>query len=176
MSIRKIAAVALAASVMLGTSGCNFVSPVTTLEVYSPSDGAQHSFENVKVRNFLYLVNTDGQGALFGSVVNSGLESQQFKIQYTDVNGETQDINYTVAAGQKLDLGYGGGSAVALDIAPIKAGSVVSIFAIAGSEVGQKINVPVLDGTLAEYQELVKQFGGEAFTPVEKVVHEEGTH
>jgi hypothetical protein len=109
-------------------------------------------------------------------VVNSGLETQQFKIQYTDVNGETQDINYTVAAGQKLDLGYGGGSAVALDIAPIKAGSVVSVFAIAGSEVGQKINVPVLDGTLAEYQELVKQFGGDAFTPVEKVVHEEGTH
>lgn len=176
MSIRKIAAVALAASVMLGTSGCNFVSPVATLEVYAPSDGAQISFENVKVRNFLYLVNTDGKGALFGSVVNSGLETQQFKIQYTDASGATKDIDYTIAAGQKLDLGYGGGLAQTLDIAPISAGSIVSIFAVAGAEVGQKLNVPVLDGTLAEYQELVKQFGGDAFKPVEKVVHEEGTH
>lgn len=176
MSTRKIAALALAAAVMLGTSGCNFISPVASLEVYSPSDGAQASFEDIKVRNFMYLVNTEGKGALFGSVVNSGLEATSFKLQYTDAAGAKQDIAYTVAAGEKLDLGYGEGSAVALDIAPIQAGAILPIFAVAANEVGVQLNIPVLDGTLAEYRTLVEQFGGEAFKPAAEASHDEAAH
>lgn len=176
MSIRKFAALAIAASVMLGTSGCNFTGPVESLKVYAPSDGAQASFKSVKVRNFIYLVNTDGEGALFGSVINSGLEADQFKIQYTNAAGAKTDVNYSVAAGQKLDLGYGGGEAVDLDIAPLQAGKILSIYVQAGSEVGEKLNVPVLDGTLAEYKTLVEQFGGEAFTPAEEVKHDDAAH
>jgi hypothetical protein len=39
-------------------------------------------------------------------------------------------------------------------------GATVTLFVVAGNETGKAMNVPVLDGTLAEYSELFKQIGG----------------
>ena len=83
MAIRKYAAVAIAAALVFGTAGCTFTSPVATRQAYSPSDGGQVNLETVKARNFIYLSNGT-QAALFGSLVNSGLQDAEVHLQYTD--------------------------------------------------------------------------------------------
>lgn len=182
MIIRKIAAVGIAASLLLGTSACGFMSPTASLEVYAPSDGAQIDLENVKVRNFIYLTNGNGGEALFGSIVNSGLESTTFKIQYTEeASSEKREVAFNLLPGQKLDLGYNGNSALVIDLAGTP-GKIANIFVIEGNGTGKEIRVPILDGTLAEYKEIFATLPGAATStepsaePTEPAAEEESNH
>jgi hypothetical protein len=160
MNIRKFASVAVAASLLLGTAGCTFMNPIASRIDYAPSDGTQANFETVDARNFIYLSDREGHAALFGSLVNRGLESTSVKLQYTDAtSSEKKEAFYTLLPQQKLDFGYNGASALDFDLGG-KPGETVTVFVVAGSETGKAMNVPVLDGTLAEYSELFKQIGG----------------
>jgi hypothetical protein len=146
--IRKFAAVGIATALLLGTSACGAVTPIASLETYAPSDGVEATFESIKVRNFIYLSDGQGNGALFGSVVNSGLAAATLKLQYTD--------------GQKRDLGYNGSTPLAIKLAG-KPGQTAEVWVAEGSNAGVALNVPILDGTLAEYESLleeVKNLGG----------------
>ena len=164
MSIRKLAAIGLAASLLLGTTGCSLVSPVASRVTYSPGDGTQINLQTVKVRNFMYLSNGKGGEALFGSIINPSLESKTVKIQYTDGTlNEKKEVSINLLAGQKIDLGYNGGSALAIDLAG-EPGGVVNLFVIEGNNTGKMIEVPVLDGTLAQYKDLVAALEAPAAT------------
>lgn len=163
MFIRKFAAVGIAASLLLGTSACGAITPIASLESYAPSDGVEASFANIKVRNFMYLSDGEGNGALFGSVVNSGLASATLKIQYTDAEtGEKRDEQLSLLAGQKRDIGFNGNTPLAIKLAG-KPGQTTEVWVAEGSEAGVALDVPVLDGTLAEYKPLleeIKNLGG----------------
>lgn len=157
MTIRKIAAAAIAASLMLGTAGCTFMSPIASQMDYAPSDGVQVALESVKLRNFIYLSDGAGRAGLFGSLVNTSLESTTVQIQYTDaVSGDKSAATFNLLPQQKLDLGYGGTTALAINL-EAEPGRVAEIFAIQTGGVGKALNVPVLDGTLAEYKALVSK-------------------
>ncbi len=159
MNIRKFATVAVAASLLLGTAGCTFLNPIASRIDYAPSDGTQVNLETVDARNFIYLSDGKGHAALFGSLVNRGLESASVKLQYTDAaSKESKDAFYTLLPAQKLDFGYNGTSALNFDLGG-KPGQTVTVWVSADSKTGKSMNVPVLDGTLAEYSELVKQIG-----------------
>lgn len=157
MSIRKFAAVALSASLMLGTAGCTFMTPIASNEVYAPSDGTQADLGAVKALNFLYLQN-ETASAIFGSLVNTDLKSHEVTIQFTDATlAEKKDVSFVLQPGQKLDLGYNGSSPVFADLgAP--SGSTVLIYLIEGSENGVAINLPSLDPNQAEYKDLLSAF------------------
>lgn len=160
MIIRKIAAVGIAASLLLGTSACGFMSPIASIEAYAPSDGAQVDLETVKIRNFIYLTNGNGSEALFGSIVNSGADSTSLKLQYTDeASNEKREVAFNLLPGQKLDLGYNGNSALLIDLAGT-AGKIANIFVIENNGTGQELRVPILDGTLAEYKEIFATLPG----------------
>jgi hypothetical protein len=160
MNIRKFATVAVAASLLLGTAGCTFMNPIASRIDYAPSDGTQVNFENVDARNFIYLSDGNGHAALFGSLVNRGIEATTVKLQYTDAtSSEKKETSYTLLPQQKLDFGYNNTSPLQFNLGG-KPGATVTVFVIAGSETGKAMNVPVLDGTLAEYSDLVKQLGG----------------
>jgi len=162
MNIRKFATVAVAASLLLGTAGCTFMNPIASRIDYAPSDGTQVNLEHVDARNFIYLSDGQGHAALFGSLVNRGLDSASVKLQYTDASSkETKLAYFTLLPSQKLDFGYNGTSALNYDLGG-KPGQTVTVWVSAGSETGKEMNVPVLDGTLAEYTDLVKQIGGVA--------------
>lgn len=157
MFIRKFAVVGIAASLLLGTSACGALTPIASLESYAPSDGVEASFSNLKVRNFIYISDGEGNGALFGSVVNSGLESATLKIQYTDAEtGEKRDEQLSLLAGQKRDLGYNGNTPLAIKLVG-KPGQTVEMWVAEGNEVAATLDVPILDGTLAEYKPLLEQ-------------------
>ncbi|MEN9961933.1 MAG: hypothetical protein RIS66_346 [Actinomycetota bacterium] len=159
MNIRKIATVAVAASLMLGTTGCTFVSPIASRIEYAPSDGSQVTLKHVDARNFIFLSDGAGHFGLFGSLVNRDLTSTSVKLQFTDATtGEKMEAFFTLLPSQKLDFGYNGASALNFDLGG-KPGQVATVFVVAEGEAGQAMNVPVLDGTLPEYAELYKSIG-----------------
>lgn len=157
MAISKFAAVAIAASMLVGTTGCTFTSPIASQIDYAPADGSQADLETIKVRNFVYLTNGT-VSALAGSIVNPGLETKTLKISYTDAAlYEAKDVTFTVNPGQKLDLGYNGGQALAINLGG-KAGDIVTIKVTEGSS-SVDLNVPVLDDTFDFYKPIIDSLG-----------------
>ena len=158
MAIRKFAAVAIAASLLIGTAGCSFMSPIASRIEYAPADGSQADLETVKVRNLVYVTNGTAS-ALAGSIVNPGLEPKIVKIQYTDAAvNEAKEVTFTVNAGQKLDLGYNGGQALAINLGG-KAGQIVRINVAEGSGTPVELRIPVLDGTFDFYKPIIDSLG-----------------
>jgi hypothetical protein len=157
MAISKFAAVAIAASMLVGTTGCTFTSPIASQIDYAPADGSQADLETIKVRNFVYLTNGT-VSALAGSIVNPGLETKTLKISYTDAAlNEAKDVTFTVNPGQKLDIGFNGGKALAINLGG-KAGDIVTIKVTEGSS-SVDLNVPVLDDTFDFYKPIIDSLG-----------------
>jgi hypothetical protein len=155
---RKFAAVAIAAAVALGTTGCTFTSPVASLKQYDPSDGVNTMVGKIGVRNFMYLTTATGQGALFGTLVNQDVDAVATTVGlHAHGSTSTAEIPVSVGAGEKLDLGYNGGQAIPLGITA-KAGELIELHVSVGAE-KVTLNVPVLDGTFAQYAPLVNSLG-----------------
>lgn len=146
--IRKFAAVALAAGVMLGTAGCNMISHVATNDAYAPSDGAQVDVSTLHARNFLLL--TDGtKSILIGTLVNGSSNPVSGALTFED-GGAQKTTQVNLNGSQKFDLGYNG--TAALNVASdLPAGAIFKVTVSAGTE-KQELRVPVLDGTLPEYK------------------------
>jgi hypothetical protein len=153
MAVSKFAAVTIAASMLLGTAGCTFLNPVASRIEYAPADGSQVDLETVKIRNFVYVTNGTAS-AISGSIVNPSLEPKIVRIQYTDAAvNEAKEVTFTVNAGQRIDLGYNGGQALAINLGG-KAGGVVRINVSEGS-VTEEMRIPVLDGTFEFYKPVI---------------------
>lgn len=159
MTLRKFAIAAIAASVMLGTSACTFISPVASRMEYTPADGTQVDLENLKLRNIVYV--TDGsKSALTGSIVNTATTSSSLSIQYTDAAvAETKTVTITLAAGQKLDLGYNGGAALAIALGG-NAGDIVTVQVAEGSGQSTELRIPVLDARFEYFKPAIDSLGG----------------
>ena len=164
---RKFAAVAIAAAVALGTTGCTFNSPVASLEVYDPSDGVNATVGKIHVRNFMYLTTATGEGALFGTLTNQDVDAVATTVElHAHGSSETAEVPVLVGAGQKLDLGYNGGQAIPLGVTA-KAGELIELHVTVGSE-KVTLNVPVLDGTFSQYAPLLNSIPGQASTTDQK--------
>jgi hypothetical protein len=163
--VRRIA-IALAATAMsLSLSACSLTGNVASLDPYSPSDGQQIDLESVKARNFIYLVGESGRGFLIGSLVSTSTSDLEVKLQYVNPDtDEKTDYLFDVPAGSKVDFGYNGNPAVELPVVEMP-GQTAKFFLIESGSISGTIQVPVLDGTLAEYRMLLEQL--EAETPEE---------
>ena len=152
---RRIAAIALAATVLFGTSACSITGNVPTLQMYSASDGVNGDTSSVAFRNFIVLSNGT-VSELIGSAINTTQKDVSFSLSHQGAAGN-QTASYSLKAGQKLDFGYNGQSAIAVANAG-KAGEVTVVGAAEGSD-SIKLNVPILDGTLPQYTDLVNSLG-----------------
>jgi hypothetical protein len=153
--VRRLAVSVLIASLALSTSACSLSSNVTSLKPYSPSDGQQVDLENIKARNFMYLVSESGQGFLIGSLVSSASEAKVVKIQYVDPNSQAKtDYFVEIAPGAKLDFGYNGNPAISMPVVEIP-GQTALFYFLESETISDGVQVPVLDGTLSEYKALL---------------------
>jgi hypothetical protein len=153
--VRRLAVSVLIASLALSTSACSLSSNVTSLKPYSPSDGQQVDLENIKARNFMYLVSESGQGFLIGSLVSSASEAKVVKIQYVDPNSQAKtDYFVEIAPGAKLDFGYNGNPAISMPVVEIP-GQTALFYFLESETISDGVQVPVLDGTLSEYKTLL---------------------
>ena len=158
MSPRKaFAAIALASTVLIGTTGCSFSHDVRSLQPYAPSDGVQVNVGQLALRN-AFILTANGQTALFASVVNSGNEDINATIQYDDPStGSKTNVDFPVFAYEKLDLGYNGNPPVILNLEAVP-GKTVGIYVLGGDKGSTLLDVPVLDATnpiYAPYAELI---------------------
>lgn len=151
MRARIAASVVLAAGLLLGTSGCAFFAPQSTLIQYDPSDGVGNQVGSVKVRNAL-LLTTDGERAsLLASFINDGTTSVDLKVQYTLKPGGKKTTMVHLAPGQVKTFGNKATDQLILQGIDKKAGELYPIFFQYGSHTGQQSLVPVLDGTWSNY-------------------------
>ncbi len=159
MFVRKIVTgVAIGAAVLLSTTGCSITSNIASLQQYSPSDGFSLDYGTVKFRNFFYVVIGD-QRHLIGSVVNSGQDAQTVTLQYSDAaTGEKVNYELTVDAGKKLDFGFNENAALDFNLLGV-AGGTTSFYVLQDGTPAKQFVVPVLDGTLDTYQDIVDDLG-----------------
>ena len=156
---RKFATVVIAAGVILGTAGCNMISPVASIEQYAPSDGAQADLGKLAARNFLLLTHGEHRW-LIGAIVNSGLETQELSLSFQE-DGANKTMSITLTPGQKIDLGVGDTEPIDVKTTtPAGALFPVTLTPKGGEPVA--LGVPAMDGTLAEYKTIIEKLAADA--------------
>ena len=147
-TVRLAAAVVLAAAAL---GGCSAVGTVQTKVVYAASDGARVTLgSTVEGINLLVLTSGEGQpGALVGAVANRDEQDAVVTIQ---VEGAAPA---EVAVPAKGTVHLTGEQLVRLDSVPARPGATVPVTISTGAEGSVSLAVPVLDGTLPEYAEVI---------------------
>ena len=156
MRARIAVSVALAAGLLVGTTGCTFFSEQATLKPYDPSDGVGASVGSVDIRNAILLTKNDGKSAsLLVDFINQGDSPVAMSIQYTSKSGKTTIVKALPANGVRS---FGGGNGEQqLQLANVKTvpGKLFPVYFQYGSATGKQVMVPVLDGSQAEYHSLL---------------------
>jgi hypothetical protein len=122
---------------------------------YDPSDGVGTEIGELALRNIMLITNDSGEGNLVMTVVNSGGNDVSLNVQYTD--GGSQ-INKTIDVPSEpalLRVGDDPGAAVLFSGSDVIPGGLAPIYFQYAENPGELVLVPVLDGTLPEYELLV---------------------
>ncbi len=134
-----------AAALVVGLGAC---APITTQEEYAASDGVRVDVsETVRVENLMVVTSAQGEpGAVQGAVANRGSE---------DVTIEIGDLSVDVEAGSNVLIGGDDGEELLIDAVAEPPGANLDLMVGAAGTEGELVHVPVLDGTLPEYTDLV---------------------
>jgi hypothetical protein len=152
---RIAASVVLAAGLLLGTSGCAFFAPQSTLIEYDPSDGVGTIIGGVHIENALLLTQDGERASLLVNFINDDNKAVDMKVQYTDKNGKKTTTSYDVPAGGTKTYGAKGDQQIVLTNIGTKAGALLPVYFQHGSGEGDQLMVPVLDGTWSTYKGLL---------------------
>jgi hypothetical protein len=149
---RLAASAALALGIAIGGSGCAMITYQATTEKYDASDGVSADVGTLDIRNIL-VVSEDGRdGNLVMTVVNTGEDDVTLEVQAVDGNASAElDID----AGETISLGTDQEDPLLLENIDAEVGGLLPLYFQYGTEEGAEVQVPVLDGRLTEYQDLV---------------------
>lgn len=151
-SARTVVVGALALAVAATLTGCSVTNPITTEKPYAASDGVRATLGDLTAENLLLIAaEADGPAALQGALTNRGTESLTVEIATA---GSSERIR--VASGATVLLGGTDGEDVVLDT-PVGPGATAEVTLSTGAGGTDTVPVPVLDGTLPEYADLVPQ-------------------
>lgn len=158
MNSRLVASVALGAAVLLGATGCAFITPQSTEIQYSASDGVNIPNSGpLKVRNVLIVSEEEGgPGALIAAVVNETGDDHTLNLEIGE-GADAQKATIRVPANSSVSLGDPEEETPALtvDAVPVAPGANVPVYFQSGDAEGVLYQVPVLDGALPYYGELL---------------------
>ncbi len=151
-SRRLVASAALCAAVLLGATGCNFIAPQATTITYSASDGVNVPASGpLEVRNALIVATEDGKsGNLIAAIVNATDKAETLSVQ---IEGSAP-LTLRVPAHTTASLGANE-EPLLIERLNVKPGATVEVYFQSGSATGAALHLPVLDGTLPEYADLV---------------------
>lgn len=154
MRARIATSIALAAALAASLAGCNFVTPQASLQPYEPSDGVSASVGDVDVRNAM-IISEDGiSGNLVFHAINNSSEDVELAVQY-EVAGTKTTITIDVPADGTTDVGYGDDGQQFLGSILEKPGGLLPLYFQYGDNIGDQVEVPVLDGSLPQYADLI---------------------
>lgn len=158
MKARVAASIVLALAVAAGTAGCGLIAPQATTKHYDASDGVSGNVGSIDVRNAFIV--TDGVGGKVGSLVVSlvNTDTKSHRVAITSgSSGSAAEI--TVQPGEVKTVGSEPDKASSSNVflTPFDAlpGSLYPVYFQYGDETGVKLQVPVLDGGLPDYKNLV---------------------
>ncbi|WP_438856482.1 hypothetical protein [Agromyces sp. M3QZ16-3] len=152
MKARLAASAALALGIAIGGSGCAMLTYQATTEKYDASDGVSADVGGLDVRNALIVSDEGDEGNLVLSVTNTSTDDETLSVQLVD-QGDTFEID--VDGGETVSLGTADEEPLLIENLDAEVGGLVSVYLQAGSAEGVEIQVPVLDGRLPEYEDLV---------------------
>jgi hypothetical protein len=162
VKVRIAASVVLAAGLLLGTSGCAFFAPQSTLLHYDPSDGVGVAIGTVKVRNALLLTEDGERASLLINFINDGSKAVDLEMQVT-LDGKKVTKHYHVRAGGVKTYGDTEDDQIILQGIGTKAGELYPVWFQYGDHTGKRLLLPILDGTWSTYKGLLP-------TPVPTIV------
>ena len=155
MNTRMAATIALSAAIMVGASGYTFSANIATQKDYDPSDGVGTTIDDVSIRNVL-LITDDGENLnLVMTVANNAVDDVDLQVSW-DLEGASGDETVSLdGSGLTAVGGPDDEQSIVISGTDVTVGSLVPLFFTYGDAEGSQIEVPVLDGTLAEYELLV---------------------
>jgi hypothetical protein len=143
---------ALAAGVVglgLVLSAC---SPLTTDRPYAASDGVRAQAGDMTVENLMIVTAAEGEpGRLLGGASNSGAEAGELLLATADGGSS---IGIPIDAAGTVNF-FADGVATFFESVPVAPGSNLAMTITDPSGVTTPVSVPVLDGTLEEYRDVV---------------------
>lgn len=157
LKIRTASAVALAAGLALSATGCSLIAPVATQKPYAPSDGVDVTVDGADVRNLMLIADESAENFnVVFSGVNTGPGDIPLTINFIDATDATASAEFLLGPGSTLFGEPEGEEPPQLvplsDVAP--GDTVTAFFQVPGAD-EVEYEVPVLDGTLAEYEAYV---------------------
>lgn len=132
------------------TAAC---SPIETTRPYSPSDGLRVDLtDDLRALNLLMITAGEGEpGTLVGAFANDSSEDVEFEI--APDGGAALAV--PVAAGETVYVGTEDGFDAQLGRVDVIPGGVLQMTVGVSTGEEETVPVPVLDGTLEEYADLV---------------------
>lgn len=154
MKFRIIAAVAIAAGVAIGTTGCNMIQPQATTKSYNASDGVSLSVGGVNLQD-LIVISNDGQlGSLLLTGVNTTGTDRELAVSYVAA-GVEHKVNVSIPANSHEGTTWGGHGEpqIILEQIATPPGSMMQLsFTVDG--IAKSTIVPVLTTAQPEYNGL----------------------
>jgi hypothetical protein len=136
----------------IALAGCSAVNPITTTLHYAASDGLQVQIGDARGLNLLVVTTAAGAPAvLTGSVYNP--DSTELTLTIS-IDGKTT-TNVTVPAGMTTQLGPEAGQVLVTGAAPVAPGLIAQITISSSVSGSFATPVPVVDGTLPQYQKVL---------------------
>ena len=155
MRARLAASAALLALVLVGTTGCTFITAQATTNHYDPSDGIGSTIGDLQVRNALLLTGDGTTASLLINFANDGKVGVDVKLQYENADKTKVDGSVYVNAGDVTSLGAADDKKFVLTGIDAPAGTLFPVFIQYGDVTGKQLWIPVLDNREAHYADLL---------------------
>ena len=154
---RIAASVVLAGALLVGTTGCTFISEQATLIRYDPSDGIGASVGSIDVRNAFALISEDGEAlSLVLTFVNPGDRSANMKLQFESA-GEKITVTKPLDGNEVTTYGTTAEETQIVVTQPgVKGGDLYPVYFQYGDNEGVQLLLPVLTAdNNPHYEELL---------------------
>ena len=155
MRRRFFAPLALAAAVITGASGCTLSAEIANLQPYDPSDGVSADVGDLALRNILLIKNDQGDANLVMTVVNNSGENVSLNVQFDGVGSRTTESLAIADFPARTRIGDVPEDGIIMRSPDLEMGGLFPVYFEYGAYPGELVLVPVLDGSLAEYELLV---------------------
>lgn len=146
--------VALAAGVLLGATGCTFVTAQGTVNQYNPGNGVATQVGTVKIRDAILLSANGEEASFLVNFINVGEKAVNLHVQYDSTRGKVSST-FHIDAGEVTTFGSKETKQLIFQNIGKKAGTLLPVFFQYGSLSGKQLLVPVLAGTAPEYAGLL---------------------
>ena len=157
MKNRWAAATALAAALILGTTGCTFSAEIATQKDYDPSDGVSTEFGELSVFNAMLIGEDPESLNLVATVFNPTDSVRRVEVQWF-VDGERVTESIFAEASGLTSIGGPDQPSVIISGLDVALGGLAPLYFSTNTGSVSELLVPTLRGDLEEYGEYTPEF------------------